>query len=897
MSSFFKTWTEIANYVTDALGFEYLTNPSSWMDAFKELVGDARYVGDDTFYQPNPTGNWVNVGKTLAPSVDSGVKAPPAVTNIVTDVATGTAVIGEAAAAVEQTGIFIELSVAGYFATALTGLGLGVASYEAFPEFWTDISNYVFGTSLTPAETEPFLRKKIKSVLSTDSVDGKPVTFIPEELIKRTYDFLKQHINVTDIHNTFPTATIDQTSGSIIAGSSQQLNYLEETYLSKASLQGFVNGVVDVLHTAGYTNVPALNISDLYDQMQSQLDLSGLDLITYQCGYDWNLWNNAFVNNTGDTLFNYIGVNGYRLTPQQKSNICILQKARKFTANDIGFITTISPGFTKDPDISGCVTIWSPPNGGTPTYQVSVAQNGTAGFCESDYAQGYNSLQRYVGYYIEPTNGEGTPHDGGFNGWINHIGSYSHIKYSNPIDEEEADVDSYLNGKAVITGRTPKNGTSFEDRYPNRQDDKKDVSQPNKNGADTKSSYVRGTAPISNNTTEQVIHHGVNNSDPDSYKEDQDSNTGGKNTPNKASADDVNDSIDENINQYNDSQIDPYTAPEPAPATQPLPDYPNNPPQKPSGDTGDTPDPTLMPGMTASGMVSVYNPTKTEVKNFSAWLWTANVIENLKKILANPVDAIIGMHIMYATPITGSPENIVCGYLDSGVAAKVVTQQYIEVDCGHVTVPEYYGNALDYEPYTQVHCYLPFVGIQTLKANDVLGKELYIKYGVDVLTGTVLAILTTKKDGSEISCYQFAGNCAVQIPLTGGNYAEIIKGIASMTVGVAGSIATANPLPAIGGVVGAAMGSSLDVSRSGSLGANAGVMGVRKPYLIITRRKAYDSTNYNKFYGFPANKTIQLSTCKGYTRVKSTHIDSISRATDSEKTEIETLLKQGVVIK
>ena len=703
MSSFFKTWTEIANYVTDALGFEYLTNPSSWMDAFKELVGDARYVGDDTFYQPNPTGNWVNVGKTLAPSVDSGVKTPPAVTNIVTDVATGTAVIGEAAAAVEQTGIFIELSVAGYFATALTGLGLGVASYEAFPEFWTDISNYVFGTSLTPAETEPFLRKKIKSVLSTDSVDGKPVTFIPEELVKRTYDFLKQHINVTDVQNTFPTAVIDPVSGSITSGASQQMPYLEENYISKAKLQNFANEVVDLLHVSGFGNVPNLNMTELYNELQSSVDLSDMDLICYRAVGNWNIWNNNFVNNlTSDTEISWIGINGYRLTEQQKSDIFILQEARKMTAQDTAFWGLISPAVDVSPAVSASYIVWSPPNGGDPSTQTSVVENGWAMFMTGDTDRGLGSLQRYVG--LVPWNSGSSAYNR-LDGWLTDPTKYS-LRASNPIAEEEADVDNYLNGKAVITGRTPKNGTSFEDRYPNRQSDKKDVSQPNKNGADTKSSYVRGTAPISNNTTEQVIHHGVNNSDPDSYKEDQESNTGGKNTPNKASADDVNDSIDENINQYNDSQIDPYTAPEPAPATQPLPDYPNNPPQEPSGESGDTPDPTLMPGMTASGMVSVYNPTKTEVKNFSAWLWTANVIENLKKILANPVDAIIGMHIMYATPVTGSPENIVCGYLDSGVAAKVVTQQYIEVDCGHVTVPEYYGNALDYEPYTQVHCYL-----------------------------------------------------------------------------------------------------------------------------------------------------------------------------------------------
>ena len=110
--------------------------------------------------------------------------------------------------------------------------------------------------------------------------------------------------------------------------------------------------------------------------------------------------------------------------------------------------------------------------------------------------------------------------------------------------------------------------------------------------------------------------------------------------------------------------------------------------------------------------------------------------------------------------------------------------------------------------------YLPFVGIVAIKANDVVGKKVTVKYGIDVLTGTCLAMVNTEKGESNIQCYQFAGNCAVQIPLTGGNYAGIIRSLASMAVGVAGSVLTGNPLPAIGGVIGGAMGASLDVSHS-----------------------------------------------------------------------------------
>lgn len=411
--------------------------------------------------------------------------------------------------------------------------------------------------------------------------------------------------------------------------------------------------------------------------------------------------------------------------------------------------------------------------------------------------------------------------------------------------------------------------------------------------------YVPAAVPSGSNNADRLINHGLNNpDDPESYVDNRpqkDKVEGRVNTNDPV--DGWNEDVDDAVKKYDETRNDPNHYPDPIPANEPNPQYPTNPPSDPDGETDDPTDPSVLPGVEASGMVSVYNPTKAEVISFSSWLWTGNVFENIKKLLQDPMEAIIGMHIMYATPHTTTPSNIIVGWLDSGVAAKVVDQQYTQLDCGNVFVPEYYGDVLDYEPYVHIHLYLPFVGIVSLKPNDVIGKQINVTYGIDALTGTCLAMVTTTKGDSKIQCYTFPGNCAVQIPLTGGSYASVIRGIASMAVGVAGSVATGNALGAVGGVIGGVMSSHLDVSHSGTLGANAGAMGVKKPYLIITRKVAYDAAGYNQFYGYPANKTVILGSCKGYTRVKSVHIESIPIATSDEKQQIETLLKQGVIIR
>ena len=504
-------------------------------------------------------------------------------------------------------------------------------------------------------------------------------------------------------------------------------------------------------------------------------------------------------------------------------------------------------------------------------------------------------------YYI-PVNGHyNSDHTESISGGIQ--GGYSNVSYKGY--DVTYEMDDYLKkgwSFKTPTAKTPNTSNlsqGIDGVYPEWAGKVKTLSQVDRTGGEKQLKYIPAIGTFGSTNTQQIIEHGTDPSvDPDAYQDPftPEEHKEGK-INRKTPIEDVNEEIQNSVDDYNDSDVDPESAPEPISPSNPIPQYPVNPPDDPEGETDDPPTPGTMEGVTASGMVSVYNPTKQEIIDFSAWLWSPNFFDNFIKLLQDPLDAIIGLHIMYATPHTDGTDTIKVGYLDSGVSSKVVDQQFTEMDCGHIDIPEYFGTALDYEPYVQVHAYLPFVGFVSLKPNDVIGKRLYLKYGIDALTGTCLAILTTKKGNAEITLYNFAGNCAVQIPLTGGNYANVIRGITSMAVGVAGSVATGNPLGAIGGAISGVMSSHLDVSHSGTIGANAGAMGVRKPYVVITRKSAYDAAAYNQFYGYPANKTLKLGTCKGFTRVKSVHIDSIDIATDNEKTEIETLLKQGVIIK
>ena len=312
-----------------------------------------------------------------------------------------------------------------------------------------------------------------------------------------------------------------------------------------------------------------------------------------------------------------------------------------------------------------------------------------------------------------------------------------------------------------------------------------------------------------------------------------------------------------------------------------------------STDTGDTP--ILPPSTSIFGIAGVYNPTLDQIKSFTSWLWSENPITQLQQMFSNPMNAIIGLHLIYATPSTSAEKSIGVGYLDSGVLSKVVSEQYVTIDCGSVSIPSYYNNVNDWSPYTKISCYLPFIGIVKLNTDDLMSSDgnisqLNITYKVDVLTGACLAMLKVKRGSSDAILYQYNGSCSVQLPLTSGNYGGIIASLITTAVGVVSGF---TPL-AIGGAM-SLTHPKADIQRSGQLGANVGAMGIKKPYLIIERPYSKYASSYAKHVGYPSNNTLKLSACRGFTRVKSTDVNNIN-TTEEERKMILDLLTSGIYI-
>lgn len=320
-----------------------------------------------------------------------------------------------------------------------------------------------------------------------------------------------------------------------------------------------------------------------------------------------------------------------------------------------------------------------------------------------------------------------------------------------------------------------------------------------------------------------------------------------------------------------------------------------NTPNPPDTGTGNTP-PVVLPTGSANALYKIYNPTQDELNSFGAWLWSSNFVDQLLKVFNNPMESIIGLHKVYASPIIGGRSNIKVGYLDSGVSSNFVSNQYTKIDCGTVNLQEYFGNVFDYSPYTNIELYLPCIGFVQLDVGNVMRSSINITYTVDVLTGACIAEVNVKRDGSGGVLYSYSGNCASQYPLSSGSYMGIVSSVIGVAGSIVGTVASGGSLaPLALGATSGLLNAKTHVQHSGSLSGNSGVMGGKIPYLIITRPQTNMAENYQHLQGIPSNTYTQLSACRGFVKVKNVNVQNII-AESEELEEIKTLLLDGVII-
>lgn len=379
----------------------------------------------------------------------------------------------------------------------------------------------------------------------------------------------------------------------------------------------------------------------------------------------------------------------------------------------------------------------------------------------------------------------------------------------------------------------------------------------------------------------------------------------------------------------------------------------------PDPEDDDIEEPTL-PGLSfaATGLCRIYRADLTALNQLANYMWTDNtflqtLVNHAIQLIENPMDAIISLCLVPVAPPSfsvGTAEAVSVMYIPTPAAMWPVVNQFARVDCGTLDLEETYGSALDYNPYTKVSCFLPYIGFVDLDTDEVMGKTLNVVYRIDVVTGVCVAMI---KVNGEVM-YQFSGHCAIQMPLSSADFSTVISSLLQAGKLVAGAALTAAGAPEVGGMlldapqvsqpsttvrkmvgternpntgrqittgtvtetvektgkplslgelakrqsantVGAIMNSKFGIEHSGGFSGNSGYLGVRRPFIIVKRPRLANPEQYGQYNGRPSMIYLNLGACTGYTEVQSVQLTGIA-ATNSELSEIATLLKTGVIL-
>lgn len=195
------------------------------------------------------------------------------------------------------------------------------------------------------------------------------------------------------------------------------------------------------------------------------------------------------------------------------------------------------------------------------------------------------------------------------------------------------------------------------------------------------------------------------------------------------------------------------------------------------------------------------------------------------------------------------------GAYDFGEQAPYVKEHTIVVDCGSVEIPEQNQSLLDYSPFSRLTIYLPFIGFQELDDKLVVGHTLKVQYVVDVLSGRCLAQLYV--DSTDLqSCFaEYGGTIAADEIFGSANGYDYYGAYELMTTMQLGELSC---------------------------------------YVLIHTKIPLEGDIVN-YKGLPTNEIVKVGDVSGFVKYSSIHVDGMT-ATDSEKSEIESLLLSGIFV-
>lgn len=321
-------------------------------------------------------------------------------------------------------------------------------------------------------------------------------------------------------------------------------------------------------------------------------------------------------------------------------------------------------------------------------------------------------------------------------------------------------------------------------------------------------------------------------------------------------------------------------------------------------------------GAAGAGFIYMLRLSASDMSLFADDLLNPTFWQAIKAFFSDPIDFICGIMVVPFQPTTGALVKPKFGTNVFQNAFPLITNQYHEINCGNLYLTKYFGSCFDFNPYTKLTIWLPYIGYRELNADDVMGGIINIKYHCDCVTGDCVAFISSVGGGGSGTVNrviaQFTGNCGVRVPFGRTSYDAAVAASIQLLGGAVGALAGAAAGAAglantsdisasqvassvSSGTVTAINGMKVTSERSGTAGASAGYMSIQKPYLLRQIPRQSLPEGYANLEGYPSNISGTLSQFSGFAAVESIKLSGIP-ATDDELREIQSLLIGGVFI-
>ena len=244
------------------------------------------------------------------------------------------------------------------------------------------------------------------------------------------------------------------------------------------------------------------------------------------------------------------------------------------------------------------------------------------------------------------------------------------------------------------------------------------------------------------------------------------------------------------------------------------------------------------------GFVSIYNPTYDEVDALSKKRFYSVTQEQMLDLS----QYIISFRKLYVDIPQIARELVYFGKYNTNISSNIITTNFIETDCGTITIDEYNKNSLDYNG-AEIDLYLPFIGNISLNPNQVYGKPLRLVYRTNPLNGDCVAVILS--DNVQIAYSQ--GNVSFDVPI-------------NFKYGNLNNYGTND---------------------------NALYMAELQPYIEVRTNRQYQPMNNDLLNN---NLWVQISDCLGGVTFGDVDLRPASSLNKDEYDEIVSLLKGGIVV-